>query len=214
MKVMAFNGSPRKDWNTGIMIKKALEGTKSKGAETELVHLYDLKFKGCISCFDCKKKDGKDYGRCSIKDGLKPILKKAAQADAFLFGSPIYLGSITGEMQSFIERLVFPYLTYADSPATLFPKKIKTGFIFTMGMPEEMMTQAGYGQRFANMERMLTRIFGAAETVYTCDTYQFDDYSKVVATRFDPVKKLKIRQEIFPKDCQKALEMGERLAKA
>jgi multimeric flavodoxin WrbA len=59
MKIMAFNGSPRKEWNTAALLKKALEGASSQGAETELVHLYDSNYKGCISCFACKEKGGK-----------------------------------------------------------------------------------------------------------------------------------------------------------
>ena len=56
MKVIAFNGSPRKkEWNTITLLKNALEGSATVGADTELFHLYDLKFSGCISCFACKK---------------------------------------------------------------------------------------------------------------------------------------------------------------
>ena len=211
MKVIALNGSPRKEWNTALLLKKALEGAASKGAETELINLYDLNYKGCISCFSCKAKGGKSYGRCAVKDDLKPVFMKIELADAVLFGSPIYLGSITGETQSFLERLVFPYLTYTDPPATLFPKKIGTAFIYTMGIPENMMKEVGYEQHFANTERFLTRIFGSSETLLSFDTYQFEDYSQYVATRFNPKEKLKRRQEIFPKDCQKAFELGMRL---
>ena len=44
MKIMAFNGSPRKQWNTATLLGKALEGAASQGAETELIHLYDLDY--------------------------------------------------------------------------------------------------------------------------------------------------------------------------
>ncbi len=54
MKIMAFNGSPRKKWNTATLLAKALEGAASRAAETELIHLYDLDYKACISCFACK----------------------------------------------------------------------------------------------------------------------------------------------------------------
>ncbi|MEI6423251.1 MAG: NAD(P)H-dependent oxidoreductase, partial [Lentisphaerota bacterium] len=54
MKAIAFNGSPRKKWNTVTLIENALEGAASKGADTELVHLYDYDFKGCVSCLACK----------------------------------------------------------------------------------------------------------------------------------------------------------------
>jgi len=48
MKVLAFNGSPRKKWNTGILLDHALQGAASQGAKTEIIHLYDLNYKGCF----------------------------------------------------------------------------------------------------------------------------------------------------------------------
>src|SRR5271169_3957054 len=112
MKIIAFNGSPRKKWNTATLLEKTLEGAASKGAETELIHLYDLNYKGCISCFACKTKGGKSYGRCAVEDDLTPILGKMEEIDALILGFPIYFGTITGEMKSFMERLLFPYLAY------------------------------------------------------------------------------------------------------
>src|SRR5665647_2434162 len=112
MKIMAVNGSPRKTWNTATLLKKALKGAASQGAETEFFHLYDLNYKGCISCFACKTRGGKSYGRCAVKDDLTPVLKKVEEADSIIFGSPIYFGTATGEMRSFMERLLFPYTTY------------------------------------------------------------------------------------------------------
>lgn len=213
MKIIAFNGSPRKEWNTATLLKKSLEGAKSKGAQTELVHLYDLNYKGCISCFSCKTKNGTSYGKCPVKDDLLPLFKKIETADALIFGSPVYLASVTGEMQSFLERLVFPYLAYAMPPVTLFPKKIPTAFIYTMGVPEDGAKEFNYPIRFGAIERLFKIIFGEKhETLCSYDTYQFDDYSKFVAPRFDPVAKLKRRNEVFPKECQKAFEIGVKIA--
>ena len=110
--VIAINGSPRKSWNTATLLEHALKGAESAGAKTGLVHLYDLDYKGCTSCFSCKLKDGKSYGKCAMKDDLTPILERIARADAFILGSPVYIGTATGEMRSFLERLVFPYLVY------------------------------------------------------------------------------------------------------
>ena len=56
MKVIAINGSPRKNGNTVTLLQKALEGAKSMGADTEIVHLYDLNFKGCTSALPVKEK--------------------------------------------------------------------------------------------------------------------------------------------------------------
>jgi multimeric flavodoxin WrbA len=124
MKVMAFNGSPRKKWNTATLLEKALEGAASQGAKTELLHLYDLSYKGCISCFACKTIGGKSYGRCVVKDDLKPIFRKIEKADAIILGSPIYWGTVSGEMKSFMERLLFQFMTYTDPPGSLLPRKI------------------------------------------------------------------------------------------
>jgi len=205
--------SQRKKWNTATLLKKVLEGAESKGAETELVNLYDLDFKGCKSCFSCKTKGSKSYGKCAVKDDLTPILERIEEADAVILGSPIYLGTVTGEMRSLMERLIFPYLTYTDPIQSLFPKKIHSAFIYTMNIAEEQIESYGYTTHFNTNENYLRLIFGEAESLFSYDTYQFRDYSKVLATRFDEKRKVKRRKEVFPEDCQKAFEMGIRFAK-
>ncbi|MGD0886136.1 MAG: flavodoxin family protein [Thermodesulfovibrionales bacterium] len=214
MKVIAFNGSPRKKWNTATLLEKALEGAASQGAETELIHLYDLNFKGCISCFACKTRGGRSYGRCAVEDDLTPVFRIIEKADAIILGSPIYFGTVSGEMRSFIERLLFPYLTYTDPPQSLFPRKIKTGFIYTMNTTKEQMKERGYVQHFNLHETVLRMIFGASEYLCSFDTYQFDDYSRMVSDRFDPEKKAQRRRETFPEDCEKAFEMGTGFAES
>ncbi len=214
MKIIAFNGSPRKNWNTATLLEKALEGAASEGAETELIHLYDLSYKGCISCFACKTIGGKSYGRCAVKDELTPVLARAGEADSIIFGSPIYFGTATGHIRSFMERFLFPYSTYTEPPGTLFPRKIPTAFIYTMNVTGERMKERGFDRQIALTEESLTRIFQTpSETFYSFDTYQFQDYSKVFAVRFDPEEKARRRAEVFPRDCQKAFEMGARLAR-
>jgi multimeric flavodoxin WrbA len=212
MKVMAFNGSPRKKWNTATLLGKALEGAASRGAEPELIHLYDLDYKGCISCFACKTIGGKSYGRCAVQDDLTDVFSRIEQTDAIILGSPIYWGTVSGEMKSFMERLLFQFMTYTEPPGSLFPNKIKTGFIYTMNVTEEIMKEWGYAVNFNRNEATLRRIFGESEYMCSFDTCQFDDYSKVLATRFDPAKKKKRHEEVFPLDCRKAFEMGARLA--
>ena len=211
MKIMAFNGSPRENWNTATLLKWAVEGAASQGAETKLIHLNNINFKGCVSCFSCKAKGGKSYGKCAFKDELTPILEEIEISDGLLLGSPIYLGAITSAMKAFMERLIYPYLAYTVTLTSLYPKKINTGFIYTMNCSEEWMKQF-YTQHIGQNDRYLRIIFGDSEALLSFDTYQFDDYSKVVADRFDPEKKLKRREEIFPRECEKAYEMGVRIA--
>jgi multimeric flavodoxin WrbA len=213
MKLLAFNGSPRKKWNTATLLEHALQGAKSAGAKTELFHLYDLDYKGCISCFACKRIGGKSYGHCAQKDDLTPVFKKVEDADAILIGSPIYYGITTGETRSFLERLMFQYSVYDPRRSTLFGRKIKTAFIYTAGAPEQMVKERGFDRNALGTEQAMERIFGSCEALYVTDTYQFDDYSKYVSTAFDPVEKKKRRDEQFPKDCQKAFELGAGLVR-
>jgi multimeric flavodoxin WrbA len=213
MKVIAVNGSPRKNWNTATLLQKTLDGAASQGAETEILHLYELNYKGCISCFACKTKNGQSYGMCAVKDDLTSILRKVREVDAIILGSPIYFGTVTGELKSFMERLVFPYTTYTNPPGTLFSRKIRTGFIYTMNVTEEMVKECGYDSYFNANGMILERIFGTSEALCSCDTLQFDDYSLYVAPRFDALKKAKRRADVFPKDCEKAFAMGAGLVK-
>jgi len=211
MKVLAINGSPRKQWNTATLLNKALEGASSKGAETELINLYDLNFVGCTSCFVCKLKNGEFYGHCAFKDELSPVLKHIEDVDALILGSPIYLGTVTGVIRSFLERLIFPYLVYDTNRTSLFPKKLPVGFIYTMGANEEFIKALSIDKHIELNEMLLGRMFGLSESLIVTDTYQFDDYSKYVATAFNASEKARRRQEVFPQDCKKAFELGKRL---
>jgi len=213
MHLIAFNGSPRKKWNTATLLNHALKGAESEGAKTELYHLYDLDYHGCTSCFACKRLGGKSYGHCAVKDDLKPIFKKVEKADAILIGSPIYYGAITGETRCFLERLAFQYSVYDPPRSTLFLKKIRTGFIYTAGAPEAMVREMGYERNARLTEMAMERIFGSCEALWVTDTYQFSDYAKYMSTLFDPEAKKRHRDEQFPKDCENAFALGSRLVR-
>lgn len=215
MKALAINGSPRKKWNTAMMLEKALEGAAAQGAETEMIHLYDLDFKGCTSCFACKLLQGKSLGKCGYKDDLSPVLKMIdEEVDILILGSPIYFGIETGEIRSFIERLLFQYLQYAKPPKMLFKRQLKTGFIYTMNAPEAAAKNIGYEAHFQSNRQTLSMIFGNSEYVASFETLQFKDFSKVESGMFDVEGRVNRRVNVFPLDCQKAFEMGERLATA
>ena len=214
MNVIAINGSPRKKWNTAAMLEHALSGAESKGAKTELFHLYDYDYKGCHSCFACKVKDGISYGRCAVRDGITPILEKIHdEADAIIFGTPFYFGTMTGMMRSFTERLMFSHLVYAMPPASLFPRKINTAFIYTMNVGAEHFEEVKYPVHIKSNEWALSMIFGnPAESLQVFATKQFDDYSKYVFSLGDPVERVRNADKTFPEDCKKAYDLGVRMA--
>ncbi len=212
MKIIAFNGSPRKKWNTATLLEKTLEGAAAQGAKTELVHLYDINFKGCVGCLACKTVGGRSYGKCAIRDDLRPVLARAAEADGIIVGSPIYFGSLTGEARSFIERLLYPYLAYTDPPQSIFKRKLRAALVYTMNVTEEDMKKRGYAQHLGILEMVTKLIFGSLETLHCFDTLMVDDYSKIYAPRFDPAMKAASRKKVFPEDCRRAVELGGRLA--
>lgn len=216
MKIVAINGSPRKKGNTAIVLQHVLDGAKAVNAqiETQMLHLYSYQYTGCKSCFACKLKDGKSYGKCAIKDDITSVLQEVTLSDAVVFGSPIYFSEMTGMMRSFLERLLFPIFMYTENWDSLAPKKIHTGFVYTMNLTKPLMEEWGYPERFKKMESVVSGLFGIpSEILYVYNTMQFKDYSKYVCTVFSEEEKKKYQAEQFPLDCKKAEEMGAKLVK-
>jgi len=214
MKAMAVNGSPRKNWNTATLLGKTLEGAASRGAETESVHLYDLDYKGCTSCFACKMAGNPTRGRCVMKDGLAPVLDRIVDGvDVLVLGSPVYFGNVTGQMRCFMERLLFAPLVYSKDYMTVFPRRLPTAFIHTMNVTEEQAVEFGYDRHFTSTKAVLERILGGPSAILTCtDTLQFEDYSCMIADRFDPEAKAARHRDVFPLDCKRAFDLGVQLA--
>ena len=211
MRAMFVNGSPRKNWNTYKMLESAMKGAAEAGAETELVHLYDAAFKGCVSCFACKVKDNKTNGLCAFKDALTPTLEKTYQADVIVIGSPVYFSSPTGLVRSFMERLLFPALRYNMEDRRVLKKNVPTAMIYTMNCPENMAEQVNYPTLLSPNEQALKMLFGYCETLCAYNTYQFNDYSSYDVAMFKEEDKARQRKEQFPKDLQNAYELGKRL---
>jgi multimeric flavodoxin WrbA len=213
-RVVVINGGPRRNWNTGRLLQKALEGAESAGAEAQMAHLYEITFKGCVSCFACKTAKGYKNGRCAHQDGLSPVLESLRGAAAVIMGSPIYLGSVTGALRCFFERWIFSNLAYDQDNPSVLEKGPAAGLILTMNIPESLLAPLGYNAVFEGYLQFLKRLNGpAVETLLSCDTLQFDDYSKYHAPMFDEAAKKRGREERFPQELQKAFEMGARLAR-
>jgi multimeric flavodoxin WrbA len=211
-KVIILNGSPRKNWNTYKMCENFANGVNDSGAEAEIINLYDVDFKGCRSCFACKLKDGKNFGRCGYPDGLTPILDKISQADGVVLASPIYFGDVTGVTRSVIERLLFPFLEYKQGMPSIAPKKLKTAVIYTMNVNEDLSNKM-YQDLFGKIDMFLEIIFSKPQRICAYDTYQFPDYDKYVCETFDKNLKQKQRDEQFPKDLEKAYQAGLNMLK-
>ncbi len=103
MRVVAFNGSSRKDGNTAILLRRVLAELEAEGIETELVQLHNKRFRGCTACLKCA--ETQDY-RCSglEDDGLNECVQKMLAADGILIGSPTYYANCTATTQALMER--------------------------------------------------------------------------------------------------------------
>lgn len=213
-KIFAINGSPRNNGNTAVILQEVLAGAASAGVETELLNLGTLHFSGCRSCFACKLKRGKCYGKCAVQDELTPWLEKIIQADAIVMGTPIYFGAETGLYRNFLERLFFPLLRYTNPPSSCAPKKLEAAFVYTMNVNEETMEQYGYRDFLEKGMKFPQMILGSSnvESLYVFDTYQFDDYDKYESSLFDPQHKAEVRNTRFPEDKKRAFALGKRLA--
>ena len=214
MNFYAINGSPRKKGNTAEVLEKALEGVHSAlpAAKIELIHLSDLNFTGCRSCFACKRKGGASYGRCAVRDGLTPLLEKLADADGIIFGSPIYFMGVSAGLRALLERLLFPFIVYDTAYSSLAPKRMPTAFVYTMNITEADMPEFKLPALLSPLEAFVARIFSGPEILPVCDTVQFDAYSKYVAERFSETDKKRHREEHFPEDLRHAFALGQRMA--
>jgi len=99
MKAIGILGSPRKNGNTEILIAHALRAMSEEGVETELVRLTDYNIQPCNACQLCVREE-----RCSIDDDLFPLYLRVKEADILVLGTPVYLGSSTALMRTFMER--------------------------------------------------------------------------------------------------------------
>ena len=123
MKVIAFNGSARKDGNTAILLNTVLDEIKKEGIETELYQLAGKKIQGCIACYKCMK--NKDR-RCAVtKDIVNECIEKMIEADGILLGSPTYFADVTTGTRALIERSGF----VARANDYMFKRKVGAGVI-------------------------------------------------------------------------------------
>ncbi|MBR1420231.1 MAG: flavodoxin family protein [Selenomonadaceae bacterium] len=210
-KLIAVNGSPRKNWNTVELLKSAMLGAEDAGAESKLIHLYSLNFKGCTSCFACKIKT-REHGFCAMKDDLSSILEEIKTADAIIFGSPIYFMNLSAGMLAFLERLFFSNYIYSQEIPSVFPKKLPNAFFLTMNMTAENF------ERFKMNERLNFYYFSAerilksrSKKLMAYDTVQFKDYSKYESSIFSEEEKHQYHDETFEKTLEDARRIGREL---
>jgi multimeric flavodoxin WrbA len=123
MKVVAFNGSARKDGNTAILVNVVFKELKKAGIKTELVQLAGKKIRGCIACMKCFENQNK---RCALKgDVINDCIEKMLEADGIILASPTYFSDVSAEMKALIDRSGF----VAKANQDMFRRKVGAGVI-------------------------------------------------------------------------------------
>ncbi|MGQ1784046.1 MULTISPECIES: flavodoxin family protein [unclassified Saccharicrinis] len=118
MKVVAFNGSPKKEGNTWHALKMVCKQLEEKGIETEIIHLGNKGIKGCLACNKCR--DNQDE-KCIIKnDDVNLWIKKMKEADGILLGSPVHYASLSANIKAFLDRAFY----VSGSNGNLFRHKV------------------------------------------------------------------------------------------
>lgn len=207
-KIIIIDGGPRNNMNTAKLLQKFAEGAKSVGSDMEVktIRLYDLDYKGCMSCMACKLK-GKASNICRFKDALTPVLEEIAHADGLVLGSPIYFGEVTGQMRAFLERLSFPWLSYNDYSLTA-PKCMPVVLIETMnGTPDRNNSNS-----FGSMEYCITSALGKPQCIVAYNTCQVAKYDRYELGGFSEEAKHAWRDAHWEEDLQKAYEAGKKMA--
>ncbi len=123
MKVVAINGSARKDGNTAILLNYVLRELEAEGIETELIQLSGKTIHGCLSCRTCgTRKDG----RCAQKNDYgNTCIEKMVAADGILLGSPTYVTDVSAEMKALIDRACL----VVRSGGNLLKRKVGAGVV-------------------------------------------------------------------------------------
>ncbi len=99
VKVLGIFGSPRKDGNTDILLRSALDGCIETGAEVISLHLCDLRFSGCSECGRCDTN-----GICPVEDDLVEVYDTIEEADAMILASPLFFDNVSGQIKCLMDR--------------------------------------------------------------------------------------------------------------
>jgi len=209
-KIIIIDGGPRKTFNTASMLQKIAEGAASVSDQIEVktIRLYDMQYRGCMSCMACKLKD-RVSNVCKYKDALTPVLEEIAQGDGLVMGSPIYFSEVTAQLRLLLERLIFPWLSYEDFSLTA-PKRMPVLLTYTMNANTEQ-AKIIY-QMMGIIENSLERAFGDVEHVDAYNTYQVKNYDRYALAAFPEPMKRQYREEHWEQDLQRAFDAGKRMA--
>ena len=230
MKVLTLNGSPRtKSSSTYHILKPLLEGMEKAGAETELIHIRDLKLKPCLGCFTCWVRTP---GVCVHQDSMPAVLEKFNQADIVVFGTPLYHFSMTSFMKDFIDRTLprlepwlipHPHIAGITGHPERVHKPEKMLLVSPCGFPEfehfdSLVATFKHLARMEHWEYLGEILRPTAEPLSSPQLRElFTDYYEAVSAageqliregKISEELQARLREDLFPGDKQEFYEMA------
>lgn len=129
MKIIAISGSPRPKGNTASLMKAVLDAAKQADPTIEVVNynIHQLDCKGCQGCLSCKRPE---VETCVQKDDLSPVLEEMIKADAWILGTPVYMGHTSAQLKLLLDRM---YCFTGPNRTVRIPKGKKCIFVITQG---------------------------------------------------------------------------------
>lgn len=121
MKIIAVNGSPRKGGNTDLLLDEMVKIIEKNQIETETIFLRDVELKPCDACRYCRQHPGK----CHIEDDFSLIFEKILTAEGIILATPVYFGSVTSPIKTFMDRIGYPAIGMKER----FERKIGAGVV-------------------------------------------------------------------------------------
>jgi len=160
LKVIGIICSPRKRGNTEILMTEALKGAQEFGMVTEPLSISDLEIEPCDGCFACRSS-----GKCKKNDDMQLVYPKLLEADGIIFGTPVYLWSMTGQAKILMDRTIAlrsPFLQLRGKVGGVITVAARRGCIHTAGvfnyyfLSNNMFTTLpvdGYGEKKGDVRK-------------------------------------------------------------
>jgi multimeric flavodoxin WrbA len=129
VKVLGISTSPRREGNSDVLLRQALDGAQQAGAATEYLRLCDYRIEGCSECYDCSQ-----TGDCSTRDDYQPLLDKLLDADRLVFATPVFFMTVSAQAKLLIDRGQCLWVRQTVLHKPLFePKRDRRGVLIAVG---------------------------------------------------------------------------------
>ncbi|KAH0788579.1 flavodoxin family protein [Histomonas meleagridis] len=192
------------------LLEAVKKGAESKGANVEMVDLFNLGFKGCGSCLQCKKIGAP--AKCYQKDNLSPYLEKIHECDGFAIGTPVYMGNFSSTFYAFLERLIYSNTRYEIGERHLkLSKRIPTGLLISLGADLETYKNV-YTKTLGHNADLLSNVFGPCTTVANVSQALVPDAKPYEMGMFNMDKIHKWVKDHDPIVLKQAFDLGVKLA--